>query len=103
MRRRLHYEATIDLDLDSLEGWSLSSTGHERKDGMQHVWTIRMRYSPALDPGCDSAGASDRVDVPEADSEPRCWDYADVRVDFLGMDVAEVTTTASLGFAATTA
>ncbi|KAI8710363.1 hypothetical protein NCS52_01581300 [Fusarium sp. LHS14.1] len=80
MRRRLHYEATIDLELDSLEGWSLSSTGHERKDGMQHVWTIRMRYSPALDPGCDSAGASDRVDVPEADSEPRCWDYADVRV-----------------------
>ncbi|KAJ3453890.1 hypothetical protein MRS44_018522 [Fusarium solani] len=80
MRRCLHYEATINPGLDLLEGWSLSSTGYERKDGMQHVWTIRMRYYLALDPGCDSAGASDRVDVPEADSEPRCWDYADIRV-----------------------
>ncbi|KAI8648076.1 hypothetical protein NCS56_01539200 [Fusarium sp. Ph1] len=79
MRRYLHYEATVSPGRDLLEHWSLSYTGYERKDGIPSV-RIRVRYSLALDPGRDSAGASGRVDVPEADSEQWCWEYADARI-----------------------
>ncbi|RSL85064.1 hypothetical protein CEP52_016257 [Fusarium oligoseptatum] len=72
MRMHLHYEATISPELDLLEPWSLPYTGYAGKDGMPSVGTISVRYSLAFDAGCDSAGASDRVDVPEADSEQWC-------------------------------
>lgn len=100
LRRYPHYKARISPQLDLDEDGSLPYTGYARKDGMLSVKTITMCYFPVLDPGCDSARAPDRVDMPEADSELSCWGYAADKAVSLGMAVAEVTAAPSLDVAA---